>query len=198
METYSWKIKIPGKEVAIFSEHIGDHPLFSVSDPKQLKQRACIIEIKNCGAFIKDINYKGTEVIGEIQTLSGFQGPHLANLIAKDKIDIGFSLRALGGVTPLNDGTLEVNMPIRAITYDVVSNPSHSNSRIMEFLPESDMGLNLNENMILAESEDLALLESEDQIVLNENGDFYIRSFTDDLIHETFLNVINKGLRFYI
>jgi hypothetical protein len=60
------------------------------------------------------------------------------------------------------------------------------------------MGLNLNENMILAESEDLALLESEDQIVLNENGDFYIRSFTDDLIHETFLNVINKGLRFYI
>jgi hypothetical protein len=88
-------------------------------------------------------------------------------------------------------------MPIRAITYDVVSNPSHQNARIMEFLPESDMSLN-DQDCILAESGDLSLLESEDQITISKDGNLFIRSFTDDLIQETFLQIINKGLRFYI
>jgi hypothetical protein len=175
-----------------------DHPLFNVSDPNQLKQRAGIIEIKNCGALIKEITFNNGNVIGLIETLSGFLGPHVANLVSKDKIDIGFSLRALGGVTPLTDGTLEVNMPIRAITYDIVSNPSHQNSRIIEFLPESDMSMSINDS-ILAESGDLELLESLDNITLSQvNNNYCIRTFTDDLIHETFLNIINKGLRFHI
>ena len=178
-----------------------DHPLFGISDPQQLKRRAGIVEIRNCGAYISDISYKGNQVIGEIQTLSGFQGPSLANLITKDKIDIGFSLRALGSVEPLTDGTLDVKMPLRAITYDVVSNPSHANSRIQEFLPESFIYESADDsNMgVLAESGDLSLLEQQDNIIIdNTNGNHYIQAFTDDLINETFLNIINKGLRFKI
>jgi len=136
-------------------------------------------------------------VIGEIQTLSGFQGPSLANLILRDKVNIGFSLRALGSVEPLTDGTLDVKMPLRAITYDIVSSPSHDNARITEFLPESFICESADESGILAEAADLSLLEQQDNIVIdNVNGNHYIQAFTDDLIHETFLNIINKGLRF--
>jgi len=173
--------------------------VFGISDQQQLKRRAGIVEIRNCGALIKDISYKGNQVIGEIQTLSGFQGPSLANLITKDRIDIGFSLRALGSVEPLTDGTLDVKMPLRAVTYDVVSAPSHANSKITEFLPESFMceSTGDSEMSVLAEAADLSLLEQQDNIVIdNVNGNHYIQAFTDDLIHETFLNIINKGLRF--
>lgn len=84
-----------------------DHPLFCVgSDPDALKRRASIIEINNCGALIREIGFKNHQVYGIFETLSSFKGPDLYNLITKDKVDIGFSLRALGAVETLQDGTI--------------------------------------------------------------------------------------------
>src|SRR6056297_4333455 len=98
-----------------------DHPMGSGADPAAMKRRAAIIEVKNCGAVIREIQFKNGENTGILETLSSFRGPDLHKLITDDKVDIGWSLRALGGVTPLQDGTLKVNSPIRAITYDIVS-----------------------------------------------------------------------------
>jgi len=95
-----------------------DHPMGSGGDPTAMKQRAAIVEVKNCGAVIREIQFKNGEITGILETLSSFRGPDLHKLITDDKVDIGWSLRALGGVTPLQDGTLKVNSPIRAITYD--------------------------------------------------------------------------------
>ena len=75
-----------------------DHPLFVSGDPEVLKKRASIIEINNCGALIREIGFKNKQIYGIFETLSGFKGPDLYNLIVKDKVDIGFSLRALGAV----------------------------------------------------------------------------------------------------
>lgn len=84
-----------------------DHPLFCVgNNPDDLKRRASIIEINNCGALIREIGFKNRQVYGIFETLSGFKGPDLYNLITKDKVDIGFSLRALGAVETLQDGTI--------------------------------------------------------------------------------------------
>ncbi|MDR2822142.1 MAG: hypothetical protein LBV58_01140 [Acholeplasmatales bacterium] len=89
-----------------------DHPLFDAPSDK-LKQRAAIIEIKNCGSVINKIEFKDNQILAEISTLSGFRGPDLARLIFEDHIDIGFSLRALGSITPVNE-ILEVQQPIQA------------------------------------------------------------------------------------
>jgi len=94
-----------------------DHPMGG-GDPAAIKRRAAVIEVKNCGAVIREIQFNNGEITGILETLSSFRGPDLHKLIMDDKIDIGWSLRALGGVTPLQDGTLKVNSPIRAITYD--------------------------------------------------------------------------------
>lgn len=118
----------------------------------------------------------------------------MANLITKDKVNIGFSLRALGGVEPLQDGTLKVKTPIMPITYDVVSSPSFQNARVMEFLPETDMSLLKDAESIICEGEEFGLLEAE-QITLEE-GNYAVRKFIDDVIAEQFMKVIAKSMKF--
>jgi len=75
-----------------------------------------------------------------------------------------------------------------------VSSPSHANSKIIEFLPESDMSLFHNTSSILAEDVDLNLLNDQDQITLCENN-YCVKMFMDDYIREQFNNIVGKGLR---
>ena len=110
------------------------HPMVLSDNPAHTKRRATAIHIKDCGCLIRRIYMEGNDVIGEIETLSNRNGQDIANLVARDKVNIGFSLRALGGVKTDPDGTVVVQLPIRAITYDIVSNPSHASARIVEYL----------------------------------------------------------------
>jgi len=172
-----------------------DHPLFVSGDPEVLKKRASIIEINNCGALMREIGFKNKQIYGIFETLSSFKGPDLYNLITKDKVDIGFSLRALGAVETLQDGTIMVKDPIRPITYDIVSNPSHVNAKVLEFLPESANEF-IPENNVIYEGEYLDFL-SKDQIVISQ-GDSMVIRFIDDIINERFESVVSKGIKFRI
>lgn len=51
-----------------------DHPMFfsGANDPTTMKRRATIIEIKNCGAVCRKIGIHNGQILGEIETLSGF------------------------------------------------------------------------------------------------------------------------------
>jgi hypothetical protein len=170
-----------------------DHPLFVSGDPEVLKKRASIVEINNCGALIREIGFKNKQIYGIFETLSGFKGPDLYNLIVKDKVDIGFSLRALGAVETLQDGTIMVKDPIRPITYDIVSNPSHVNAKVLEFLPESANEF-IPDGDLICEGEMLDIL-GKDQIVISE-GDSMVVRFIDDIINERFESVVSKGIKF--
>ena len=170
-----------------------DHPLSG--DPESMKRRAAIVEIKNCGAIIRGIRFDGKEIIGEVETLLGFRGPDLAKLILDDKVDIGWSLRALGSVQTQSDGTIKVLNEIRPITYDIVSSPSHANAKILEFLPESDMSILQNSQSILTEGLD-EFFEKE-QITICENNQC-VKLFLEDYIRDNFKKVIGKGIRFHI
>lgn len=115
-----------------------DHPASFGTETDQ-KRRALTIQLSNCGSLIRDIYVDGPHIIGEVETLSGFRGPDLYSLIKEDKANIGFSVRMFGKMKPhpTIQEVSEVCTPLRAITYDVVTNPSHKNARIMEFIPES-------------------------------------------------------------
>lgn len=165
-----------------------DHPLFTSTDQDILKKRAAVIEINNCGALLRDIYIKDKQIYGIFETLSSFKGPDLYNLIVKDKVDVGFSLRALGAVEMLSDGTIEVRQPIRAITYDIVSNPSHTNARVLEFLPENA------QEFISTNSSSTVLYEGTDITVFDSNQ--AIKNFVYDIINERFLEIISKNIKF--
>jgi hypothetical protein len=169
-----------------------DHPLIVSTDPELAKKRASIVEVKNTGAVLRDIGYKNNDIVGIVETLSGFKGPDLANLVIKDKVPIGFSLRAFGGLEE-RDGVLYVTQPFRAITYDIVSNPSHTNAKILDFLSESkDI---VNEVNYLFEGGSDSILEL-DRIRLYKERP--ICEYLDEIITENFGNIVGRKIIFRI
>lgn len=118
-----------------------DHPMTPAetdAEKQFAKKRAVTVELKNCGALISDIGIHNKDIIGMAETLTGFQGPDFYNVIVNDKADIGFSLRMFGRVKlEESTGLNRVIGPIRPITYDIVTNPSHKSAKILEFLTEN-------------------------------------------------------------
>ncbi len=171
-----------------------DHPMFISDSPETLRKRAAVVEVNNSAAKLRKVFMRGNDIIGEVETLSGFKGPDFANLVVKDKVNIGFSLRALGSVEPMHDGTLMVKTPIKPITYDIVSNPSHDNARILKFLPESCNEFVPENSMSLMESVDQMDL---DQTMVCEGGQCVMK-FIDDIIRENFNEVISNKIKFLI
>ncbi len=164
-----------------------DHPLVipsSGDDSSALKKRAITVEIKNSGSLIRDIYMVKNDIIGEIETLSGFRGPDIYNLVINDKANIGFSLRMFARV--INDprqNMLMVERPLRPITYDIVSNPSHQTATILEFLPE-DVSLDNSNLNYLSESDEYFL--NQDHISIGQTND--TKLFVKSLIEESYNN----------
>jgi hypothetical protein len=94
-----------------------DHPISFGADDSAFKKRAAIVEIKNCGSLVRNIYLEGKDIIAEVETLSGFKGPDLANLIKEDKANLGFSWRGFASLKPRNTtgNIMEVTTPLRAI-----------------------------------------------------------------------------------
>ena len=166
-----------------------DHPLFVSSDQNVLKRRASIVEINNCGGLIREISFADRKVGGIFETLSGFKGPDLYNIIMRDKVDVGFSLRALGAVEQLQDGTILVKDPIKPITYDIVSNPSHTTARVLEFLPENVTEF-MSEHSVIYEAADIEMLDLDHILVADST--ISLTEFFDDIYKEKFSEVISR------
>ena len=161
-------------------------------NPNHTKRRATTVEIKNCACLLRNIYMEGNKIIGEIETLSNRKGQDIANLIVKDKVNIGFSLRALGATDVLPDGTIKVLTPIKPITYDIVSNPSHAAARVLDFLPESYDG-SFDDTDLMYESvsdSDILFLE-QDSININFNKNLF-SNYTKDIISTNFINGLKQ------
>lgn len=105
-----------------------DHPI------EDDQKRQVVVLLKNASHLVTRIDVDGREVIGICETLTTPSGQILTSLI-KDKVPIGFSLRALGNVE-FKDGVSVVKKPIFIITYDAVSNPSHREAIVREVVTE--------------------------------------------------------------
>ncbi len=163
-----------------------DHPSLQTDDANASRRRAVTVELKNCGTLIRDIYREGNDIIGEIETLSGFMGPDMYNLVMHDKADIGFSLRMFGKVE-MNESTgmAMVSKPIRPITYDTVTNPSHSTARIMEFLPEHAGGMITNDTDLQLVNESVVSIDDLDVANVNES----IYDYVDRLVQSAFMEM---------
>lgn len=160
------------------------------ADPQLSKRRACTIELKNTAALIRNIYMEGNQVLAEIETLSNQKGKDLANVIARDRINIGFSLRALGSTHTNSAGDIIVETPIKPITYDIVSNPSHVEAHILEFLPENSFSGSEMPEIVYEGVDDTTFLESDSVNLKNINT---IQSdYMSDLISENFFDGLKK------
>ena len=172
-----------------------DHPLFVSNDKDVLQRRSTVVEINNCAAVINDLSFKKNQILGEVSTLSSFKGPDLAGLI-KDGVNFGFSLRALGSVESLTDGTLNVIEPMIPITYDCVSNPSYSNARILELLPESlNDFISPDQELLYEDSDELKEFMEKEKVLVNKDTND-VALFLDQVINENYKNIIMKKIMF--
>lgn len=115
-----------------------DHPISQSSDKMTQLKRTATISLKEACVVITKIEYDGKYIVAICETLTTPAGMIVYSLL-KDKVIFGFSLRALGGTTNNPDGTVSVLADgFKAITFDVVSNPSHSNAVITEIINESE------------------------------------------------------------
>lgn len=113
-----------------------DHPCPEGDANSNLKRSSTISLKESCVLFTK-LEFDGKFIVAECETLTNDAGMNLYRLL-KDKVSIGFSLRAFGSSTKSPTGITMVSpVGLKALTFDVVSNPSHSSAVIYEFIEES-------------------------------------------------------------
>lgn len=113
-----------------------DHPCPEGDQNANLKRSSTISLKESCVLFTK-LEFDGKFIVAECETLTNDAGMDLYRLL-KQKVSFGFSLRAFGSSTKSPTGVTQVSpIGLKALTFDVVSNPSHSSAVIYEFMEES-------------------------------------------------------------
>jgi hypothetical protein len=90
-----------------------------------------VVNLKNVSHNITEMWVNGDDVMGNLEVLSTPSGNILKELL-KNNIKVGVSSRALGSVTELEEGSVEVQDDLQLICFDVVSNPSTHGAFINE------------------------------------------------------------------
>jgi hypothetical protein len=137
------QLRVKAQERKLLGEM--DHPQPQGDNKAKLKRSSTILLGNVCVLFRK-LEFVDGKIWAECETLSNRAGMDLYNLL-KDGAVIGFSLRAFGETRDRGSGVVEV-VPtgLKALTFDVVANPSHDTAVITEFLQE---GSGLSEKEIM-------------------------------------------------
>lgn len=82
-----------------------------------------IVSLKNASHIVKEVWWKGNDVMGTVQLLNTPSGNIVKNIIS-DGHTIGISSRGTGSVQQTNEGHLMVQDDFELVCWDFVSNPS--------------------------------------------------------------------------
>ena len=99
-----------------------DHPLITGNDEVD-GMRQTTVQLSNASHVIRDFNFDGNKLVGELETLTTPSGRILFNLL-RDKVGLGVSMRGMATLKKEN-GVNIVEGPLTIISYDAVSSPSH-------------------------------------------------------------------------
>jgi hypothetical protein len=132
------------KRRAFYSEL--DHPI-PVGNQQVDGIRQTTVSLKEVSHIIRDYEFRGKHLFGEMETTSTPNGGILLGLL-RDRTGVGFSMRGLAELERKQDYN-EVKGPLTIIAFDAVSMPSHKSAVVdfneMKFessmLTESQSGL---------------------------------------------------------
>jgi hypothetical protein len=106
-----------------------DHPLPSGNDRVD-GVRQTTVSLERVSHIIKDYEFRGNVLVGEMETTSTPAGGILFGLL-KDNTGVGFSMRGLAELERREDYNM-VRSPLTIIAFDAVSMPSHK-SAVVDF-----------------------------------------------------------------
>jgi hypothetical protein len=115
------------KNRAFYSEL--DHPL--PTGNQQIDGiRQTTVSLKEVSHIIRDYDFRGKQLYGEMETTSTQNGSTLLGLL-RDRTGVGFSMRGMAELERLQDHNV-VKSPLTVIAFDAVSMPSHK-SAVVDF-----------------------------------------------------------------
>jgi hypothetical protein len=106
-----------------------DHPLPSGNQQVD-GVRQTTVALSNASHIVRNYDFKGNVLMGEMETLTTGPGQNLFALL-RDKTGVGFSMRGLAELDRLQDHNV-VKSPLTIIAFDAVSMPSHK-SAVVDF-----------------------------------------------------------------
>ena len=106
-----------------------DHPVPSGNETFD-GIRQTTVQLKEASHIVRDYDFRGNHLVGELETTSTPNGAILLGLL-KDKSGIGLSMRGMAELEKQGDVNV-VKAPLYIITFDSVSLPSHK-SAIVNF-----------------------------------------------------------------
>ena len=158
------------KRKAFFGEM--DHPI-----PAGNQQfdgiRQTMVSLERVSHYIRDYDFNGNRLVGEIETASTPKGQILLGLI-RDKSGIGMSMRGMAELDRLQEHNI-VKDPLMIVGYDSVSLPSHK-SAIVDF---NEMKF---ESAMLTES----------QSMICYNGRCFLPNYFDKLVESKMISFFDR------
>jgi len=106
-----------------------DHP-FPQGNQVFDQIRQTTVSLKEASHLIRDYEFRGNHLVGEMETLSTPNGSILLGLL-RDNSGVGFSMRGLAELERLESHNM-VKAPLTIVAFDSVSQPSHK-SAVVDF-----------------------------------------------------------------
>ena len=177
-----------------------DHPISK--DPV----RQVTVLYKEASHTILELGWDGNKLIGVVETLRTPNGQIMKSLV-EDNIPVGFSFRGMGDLREIVEaGTkvFEVVSPIKIITWDSVSYPSHSSAKVIKImenanvLPKRSQIIKLNQDNILKLAEGVVMMhkrsglcETADGLVCTKEGVCYLNNDFDKYLAQRLIKLID-------
>jgi hypothetical protein len=135
------QLKPKAKKKSLFMEL--DHPFVEAESMESKIRRASVVNIKTSVAALIDISLSPdkNKILGKIQIFSDGDDSKKLQSMIKDGLTIGFSLRAVGSYdnnkTQMSRTKDKYVGKLKAITYDIVSDPSDYEAKVVEVINEN-------------------------------------------------------------
>jgi len=162
-----------------------DHPLPSGAAQADTMRQTTVL-LKEVSHYIKDYEWQGNKLIGDMETATTPNGKTLLALL-RDKSTIGFSMRGLAELERHKDHSV-VKGPCTILSYDAVSTPSHSGA-IVSF-NEMVFENTLFESNGSITTESCNIQEGKNTVCFN--GQCYLVEYFDKLVDTGVINFFKR------
>ena len=142
-----------------------DHPVPIGNQFDEVRQTT--VMLKEVSHLIRDYDWRGKQLVGELETTNTPNGSILLGLL-RDRSGIGMSMRGMASLKRMREHN-EVEGPLMIITYDSVSLPSHS-AAVVDF------------NEMKFENKSLLIENCDCGTVCTADGTCYLASYFDKLV----------------
>lgn len=154
-----------------------DHP-FPTGNDSVDAVRQSTVSLKEISHLIRDYEFDGNKLIGELET-AGPHGDKLLKLL-RERVGIGISMRGMAELDRQSEMNV-VKSPLMVITFDTVSRPSHK-AAVVNF---SEMRF---------ESMSLLKESSCNSTICTSDGRCYLTNYFDKLVESKIIQFTSKWI----